>query len=82
MKNILIIDADTERTPQITIKKPKGFETPNTKEEAKSMLLNDISCSFDAICQMIQILHDNQYANKKEITKILIDDLNTLSNKD
>lgn len=63
MKNIVIVDIDTERKDQITIiGKPEGlFTEPKDKEEAKKMVEDDILSLCEGLITIINVAHDNEY---------------------
>jgi hypothetical protein len=78
MKNIIIIDVDTEREQQLQIGKPSETKQPTTPEEAKEIILTDISCVAETLNLMINIAHDSGYANKKELVEKAIINLQEL----
>lgn len=53
MKNIIIVDINTERTPVVQIGKMEGSELPKNKEEAKDIILKDMACITEALCTLI-----------------------------
>lgn len=56
MKNIVIIDIDTERKDQITlIGKPEDFKQPDNKEDAQKMLYDDILCICEALITLVNL---------------------------
>jgi hypothetical protein len=81
MKNTIYIDVDTEREQQILI--TKGAENqPTNKEEAAKMIINDVACVCEALCTLIHVADQNQYAKKdelitesiKQLTRMLVED--------
>lgn len=78
MKNIIIIDIDSEREAPITIGKPSDVKKPTTQEEAKSFILTDIACVVETLKLMISIADQNKYGNKKAIVDEAIEHLNEL----
>ena len=78
MKNIIIIDVDTEREQQLQIGKPSDTTPPTTPEEAKAIILTDISCVAETLNLMINIAHDSGYADKKELINTAIAHLQEL----
>ena len=78
MKNILIIDVDTTREKVMMFKKPSDLPLPQTPEEAKSMILQDVSCAFEAFCSLVSVVDQNGYGKKDEMLKTAIDHLNSL----
>ena len=75
MKNTIQIDVDTDRTPNVMIGHPPEFK-PTTPEEAKSMIIRDISCVFEALCTLIHMADQSGYAVKADLIKTSIDHLN------
>lgn len=59
MKNILIVDMDTDRTDTIIIGKPGDAERPATPKEQASILLFDISTLCEAVCTLIHVADQN-----------------------
>lgn len=81
MKNIIILDVDSERNPRVVLSKPPDTVLPTNANETTIMLVNDIACVCEALCSMIQIAHNNGYANKESLIKecvIHLDKLNEL----
>lgn len=72
MKNTIVIDIDTERKQPIVIGKPATIPKPNNEEEAKKMVLEDISCTCEALCTLIHIAEQNKYSNKEDLIKTSI----------
>ncbi len=67
MKNLIVIDIDTERDKIILIRKPPEINPPSNPEEAKEMIISDISCVNEALCSLIHIADQNNYAKKEEL---------------
>lgn len=65
MKNIIVIDVDTDRPDQILFGKTPEFPDPTNREEAKEMIITDISHVSGALCTLIDIADYNQYATKE-----------------
>jgi hypothetical protein len=82
MKNLIIIDIDTEREQIVQINKSADFVLPTTPDEAKKMIINDISCTLEALCTLIKISDANHYANKKELISTCFKYLNDVLNED
>lgn len=81
MKNLIIIDIDTEREQVVKINKSTDFVMPTTPDEAKKMIIDDISCTLEALCTLINISEQNNYGNKKDLVNTCIKYLNDLSNQ-
>lgn len=70
MKNIVIIDIDTERNDQITIiGKPEEFPQPNNQEEAFKMLDDDILTICEGLVSLINISSQNGYKSASQVLK-------------
>lgn len=76
MKNVLIIDVDTERTPAVKFLKDR--DQPQSPEEAKKMVIDDISCACEGLCGLIHIADQNKYGEKKELVTTAIKYLNDM----
>lgn len=74
MKNKIQIDVDTERTPSLTIGHPVEFN-PTNPEEAKELIVNDISCVFEAFRQLITLADQSGYGKKADYIKTATDEL-------
>ena len=87
MKNIIIIDIDTEREQSVKIGKPESFTPPTNKEEAKNVMDNDILCVVEALCSLIHTSDQSGYTNKSILIQAtnkylgeLLEDKNTKKN--
>ena len=78
MKNILIIDIDTDRAPQIQLRKPEDVKPPTTPEEASASILQDISCVFETLRSLINVCDKSGYASKEDLVKASIAHLNAI----
>jgi hypothetical protein len=76
MKNIVLIDIDTEREQPVLIRKPSTIVPPNTPEETKKMLTDDIACTCEALCMMIKMASDNGHGDKEDLVRTSIKYLN------
>jgi hypothetical protein len=54
MINIITIDVDTERVPQIKFTKPDDGNTPKNKEEFLNMISIDIASISHALKELIE----------------------------
>jgi len=75
MKNKIQIDVDTDRTPNVLIGHPVEFN-PTTPEEAKEVIVNDISCIFEAFCMLVHLADQSGYGKKADFIKTATDQLN------
>lgn len=55
MKNVLMVDIDTDRKNTVIIGKPTDWPRPTTKEEQAKMILEDMSCLCEAVCTLIHL---------------------------
>jgi hypothetical protein len=84
MKNLIYIDVDTDREKQILIGKGSEIKTPETREEARDMIINDIKCVCETLKILIDVADFNNYAKKdelitesiKELSKMLVENNN------
>ncbi len=81
MKNLIIIDVDSEREKQIIVGKGPEIPQPQTKEEAREMIINDIRCVCETLKLLIGVASDSGFGKKdefvtesiKEMSKLLIE---------
>jgi hypothetical protein len=78
MKNSILIDIDTERDQPILIGKGQENEAPTTREEAREMILTDISCMCEALITLIHVADQNDYALKEDLVNKAIEQFNLL----
>jgi len=82
MKNTIFIDIDTERERQVLIGKGHDTTPPTSPEEAKEMIVIDISCICQGLCELIHVAGQNGYGSKEgfvhasieQLQKLLLDD--------
>ena len=67
MKNSLFIDVDTDRDQMVLIGKPPEIKPPANAEEAKQMIMNDISCTCEALVTLINIASASGYGDKEDL---------------
>lgn len=72
MKNNIVIDVDTDRTPIITISKPLEQEIPSDVDSVKAMILNDITCVSETLSTLINMADQNNYAKKSELVNAIV----------
>ena len=68
MKNKLIIDIDTDRHQSVIIAKPEGITPPETQEEAKDMVIEDMASMCEALCTLMHVAHSSGY--KKDVDSL------------
>jgi hypothetical protein len=78
MKNVIIVDIDTERDNPLLISKQTKGEIPSSEEEAKEMVLKDIACVCEALKHLISIADEKGYHDKETLIDTSIVHLNTL----
>jgi len=66
MKNIIIVDVDTDRTPAIQIGKMEGSDLPKNQEEAKDVIIKDMACLTEALCTLINAADQSNIKTIKE----------------
>ncbi len=69
MKNILIIDVDSDRTPALQLRKPADTPKPSNAEEASKALVNDLASTCEALCALIHMADQNKYGKKEEMVE-------------
>lgn len=76
MKNLIIIDVDTEREKPIFISKGPDYQAPTNKEEAKEIIITDMGCILDTLLNLIHIADQNDYESKEILVGKAIKELN------
>jgi hypothetical protein len=66
MKNIIVVDIDTDRNPVVQIGKPELADMPNNEAEAKEMLNKDMACLTEALVTLIHAAHQSGYKDSAE----------------
>lgn len=64
MKNVIIVDIDTDRVPVVKI--GKNSELPKNKEEAKDIIIKDIACLTEALCSLINAADTSGYKSAQD----------------
>ena len=72
MKNVVIFDKDTEREEPLMISKPEGFGQPKNEEEAKKMIIEDISTATEGLLTLTKIAHDSGYMDGAKSSELII----------
>ena len=72
MKNVVIFDKDTERDERLVITKPDGIEQPTNDEEAKAMIVEDISTTTEGLMTLVRIAHDSGYMDSDKSSELII----------
>jgi len=72
MKNVVIIDIDTERLDDggkpltVVIAKPEHMGQPTTQEEAKTMINMDVRSLTEGLITLVMTSDLNGYGNKED----------------
>ena len=69
MKNVIIIDVDTDRDPIVQLGKPSAELLPKNPEEAKETITRDIACMCEALSILIQVADKSGYKTVQESVK-------------
>ncbi len=77
MKNIIVIDYDSERDEPIIIAKPNSKE-PTTPEESKAVIIDDINCVAQTLVRLINIADSSNFAKKVDLADTVILFMNQL----
>ena len=81
MKNVLIVDIDTDRDRKILIGKKPDTVQPTNIEEVVTMVNLDILSLTEALCELIHVSDLNGYGLKEEYVSHSIEKLNLLLTK-
>ena len=76
MKNVVIVDIDTDRKPPVQIMKPENSGIPTNAEEAKAMVAMDIKSLTEALVTLVTASDLNNYSAKEDNLLDIIDHLN------
>lgn len=66
MKNILLVDIDTDRVPPIKICKPPDVPVPASHAEMAPVLIQDMMCLCEAICTLIHVAEQAGYKSSPD----------------
>lgn len=73
MKNVVVFDKDSERDEQLIITKPDGTEQPTSEEEAKAMIVEDISTATEGLMTLVKIANDSGYMDEDKSAAMIVD---------
>lgn len=76
MKNLIIIDVDTEREKPLIFGKGPDYQAPTTADEAKEIIIQDLGCVLDAFLSLVHVADQNDYADKTDLVAKAIKELN------
>ena len=65
MKNVVIVDIDTDREQAVHIMKQEGAGIPTNADEAQAMVAMDIRSLTEALVTLVTASHENDYSNKE-----------------
>jgi len=69
MKNVIIVDIDTDREQVVKIGKPDASSLPKNEKEAKQSVEKDIACMTEALITLIQAADESGYKTSDESIK-------------
>src|SRR5689334_519127 len=72
MKNIIIVDVDTDRSPVVQLGKTSAESLPQNKEEAASLVDMDMACLCEALSTLIQAADYSGFKSREESLKTCI----------
>ncbi len=78
MKNTICIDIDTTREKQLLVSKGSESEVPTNEEDAKKMIIMDIACLCEGLCELIHVASQNGYGSKEGLVNASIEQLKNL----
>ena len=73
MKNVVVFDKDTERDEQLIITKPDDIKQPTNEEEAKEMIISDISTATEGLMTLVKIANDSGYMDEDKSAAMIVD---------
>lgn len=73
MKNIIMVDVDSERPNQVIFNKPNDFIIPTTDEEAKAVVIDDLKTLAHGLGCLIKIAQDKGYGTANQMLDESID---------
>lgn len=79
MKNIIIVDVDTEREDPITLGKPTSDDLPKNKEEAKDTIIKDMICLTEALVLLISVANTSGYKSTEDSLNDIKEHLNRVN---
>jgi len=82
MKNILIVDIDTDREPIVKLGKTDESHIPKNDEQAKEFIIKDMACLTEALCTLIHAADQSNFKTIDESIKDIIKhiEINTSNN--
>jgi hypothetical protein len=69
MKNVIIVDIDTDREPVVQLGKPNASDLPKDKDSAKDMVAKDMACVTEALITLMQAAEESGYKSIDESIK-------------
>jgi hypothetical protein len=78
MKTSLYIQVDTDQIHPISLSKPSDQPQPETDEEAKVMIMNDITALTETVCLLINASSEKGFSEKNQLINAVIQRLEDL----
>lgn len=78
MVNAIYIDLDSERELPINFGKPPEIAQPANRDEAQTMILNDIATLAAALATLISAAHDNGYGDAQALVNASLGTLTSI----
>lgn len=78
MKTSLYIQVDTDLENAISLSKPSDITPPETEDEAKEMIMNDITALTETLCLMVNVATEKKYSEKNQLINAIIQRLEDL----
>lgn len=69
MKNVIIVDIDTDREQVVQLGKPNASDLPKNENEAKQSIAKDTACVTEALVTLIQAADESGYKSIDESIK-------------
>lgn len=73
MKNSVVFDKDTDREDVVIVSKPEGTDQPTNEEEAKAMIMEDISTATEGLMTLVKIANDSGYMDGDKAANLIVD---------
>lgn len=67
MKNVIMVDVDSERENQVIFNKPNDFVFPTNPDEARSVVIDDLKTLAHGLGCLIRIAQDSGYGTANEM---------------
>lgn len=67
MKNIIMVDVDSDRPNQVIFNKPNDFVMPTNEADAKQVVIDDLKTLAHGLGCLIKIAHERGYGDSREM---------------